>query len=98
MRNAATPESMAMRIMADACDLPKGSTMTATGPSATVPGWPNPRITIKRRLDCWVMWIGEKESNPAHTRWCDNKAQLMEDLEHFAQSGTLPIESQQYGL
>jgi hypothetical protein len=78
--------SKALAILENACDLPKGKSLETHGMNSTLV------VKLHGSGKSWVMWIKRPaDLSPLHTRWADNKADLLEDLEYFVASDALPI-------
>ena len=85
--NAKTPNTKALVALENVADLPKGRSLVIEGL--------NRRLNVKRTVDD-RSWILQLEGDRQHARWCDSKAELLEDLEYFYQSDALPVAKQQW--
>ena len=87
---AQTCQTKALVALENIADLPKGKYLTIHGDKH---GLTN-NLRVKHHASgSWVCWIerADPEWSPYHTRWSDNKGELLGDLEHFFLTDALPV-------
>lgn len=81
-----TVDTAVLIALANIADLPRGCRTVIHNKS-------DKALHVLRTDRSWVLRLSP---NSDHARWCDNKAHLLEDLQHFFLTDYLPRQKQQW--